>query len=154
MDTATVSQTILTAAALTAIAVATIPLVIIDIREHRLPNRITYSLAAITLLCAAGASNFTAVGCGLVSAIAMLLLSLLSRGGLGMGDVKLAVSLGTAAGLFGTATTVMTFTLAFIVGGIWALWGLATRRFVKQSSLPFGPALLAGFWLSIIGVML
>ena len=140
--------------ALFSMGTATIPLALIDIREHRLPNKITYSLALITALCAALGSNFTAITCGLVATFAMLLIMILSRGGLGMGDVKLSFSLGTVSGMFGMGATLTTFAAAFLLGGIWAIWGIATKRYAKRSSIPFGPALLAGFWLSVIGVML
>lgn len=150
----TLTHNLLLGLALVSIAIGTIPLVLTDIREHRLPNKITYPLAMFTLLCAALSSNFTAIRCGLVAIFAMLLLSMLSRGGLGMGDVKLSLSLGTASGMFGMGATLMTFAAAFLLGGIWAIWGIATKRYAKRSSIPFGPALLAGFWLSVISVML
>jgi len=140
--------------ALAIIAGITMPLLIIDVRSHRLPNVYTYPAA---LFIAAGLSiahHWTAITCGLVAGLAMLTLNLATRGGVGMGDVKLSVSLGMASGAIGVGTCVMVFVFAFLIGGIWALAGLATRRYTRKTAIAFGPALLIGFWVTIITVML
>lgn len=140
--------------ALTTIAVVTIPLFVIDVRSHRLPNAYTYPAA---LVIAAGLSigeQWTAISCGVVAGLAMLILSLATRGGIGMGDVKLSVSLGMASGAISVSASLMVFVFAFLFGGAWAVVGLATQRYTRKTAIAFGPALLLGFWAAIITVML
>lgn len=123
-----------------------------DLREHRLPNRWTLRLAVGGFLAMTGGSAVagrwdlvasTVLG-GLGYATAMLLLHVLSRGGLGMGDVKLAVGLGTYAGMGGSAAIVAAALLAVLLGGLAAVVLVVLRRATRRTALPFGPAMVAG----------
>ena len=136
------------------IAAATVPLFVMDVRSHRLPNAFTYPMALVIGAALAIAGQWQAVVCGLVAGLAMLALSLVTRGGIGLGDVKLSVSLGMASGVFSTTATVLVFAYAFIIGGLWATIGLASRKYNRGSAIAFGPALLVGFWAAIMSVML
>ena len=131
------------------IAVVSVPLVVIDVREHRLPNKIVVPglclalmSGAVVLVASAGRAWWPLVF-GAMYFIAMLILSV--RGGLGMGDVKLAGVLGVAAGFLGLEGSVASVALAFVLGGAvaGARW-LAKRR----ENLAFGPFMLAGFWVA------
>ena len=140
--------------ALVIIAVVTIPLLVIDVRSHRLPNSFTYPVALVIAVCLAISQQWIALACGLVAGLAMLALYLATRGGVGMGDVKLSVSLGMASGAIGVVACVMVFVFAFLLGGIWAMIGLSARMYTRKTAIAFGPALLMGFWAAIISVML
>jgi leader peptidase (prepilin peptidase)/N-methyltransferase len=140
--------------ALAAIAVVTIPLFVIDVRSHRLPNVYTYPAALVIAAGLGMTQQWNAIACGLVAGLGMLALNLATRGGVGMGDVKLSVTLGMASGAIGVGTCVMVFVFAFLFGGIWAVAGMATRRYTRKTAIAFGPALLIGFWAAIISVML
>ena len=91
------------------IAAVTIPLIVIDVRSHRLPNRLVlpgYLVAAVTLV-AVSLSTGAIPLASLIAAVAYVLF-LFARsfaGGMGMGDVKLAGVLGAAAGLVGKPET-------------------------------------------------
>lgn len=125
----------------------------VDLREHRLPNRLVLPGYA-----AAGAGvmgEWFVTGdlplMALVAGAAYLgfLLALSFGGGMGMGDVKLAGVLGLAAGLLGAGTAVLSPVLAFTAGGVAAV--VALRR-GPGSRIPFGPFLLAGFWIAILAM--
>lgn len=77
-----------------------------------------------------------ALGLGAV----MLLLYLASRGGMGEGDVKLAVVLGCWLGLENGLACLL---LAFIAGSLVGLLLLACGRAHGKQALPFGPFLCA-----------
>lgn len=123
-----------------------------DLREHRLPNRWTLRLWAGGLAAMGGGAVLAGRGDLLVSVVlggagyaaAMLVLHALSRGGLGMGDVKLAGGLGSYAGVAGPEAVVMAGVLAVLLGGLTALVLLALRRATRATALPFGPAMVAG----------
>ena len=91
---------------------------------------------------------------GLGYAAAMLVLHVLSRGGLGMGDVKLSALLGLYLGWLGWAAVVLGALAGFVVQAVVALGLLATRRIGLRGELPFGPAMLAGAALVIGGTAL
>jgi leader peptidase (prepilin peptidase)/N-methyltransferase len=72
----------------------------------------------------------------------LLLLYAITRGrGLGLGDVKLAAVIGIG---FGPAVGLAALGVAFVAGGIYASWLLATKRADRRDPLPFGPFLAAG----------
>lgn len=71
---------------------------------------------------------------------AFLLLRVLSRGGAGLGDAKLAAALGLWLGIEGTAVMLA---LAALLGGLAALVLLA-RGAGLRTAVPFGPFLAAG----------
>jgi leader peptidase (prepilin peptidase)/N-methyltransferase len=131
----------------------------IDIDHRRLPNPLVALLAAIGAV-GVGASVLGALGCPLVGAITgaaavrqaalglaigggVPLLAALAyerirgRAGLGMGDVKLLAALGLYVGPY----VLITLFLGSVFGSV---VGLATRRRVPDTAVPFGPYLAAG----------
>ena len=136
--------------ALAWLAATTPELVRIDIAEHRLPDRLTLpgyvpALGGITLAGLTGAATTPALIVG--GAFLGLLLLLTLGGGLGMGDVKLGGVLGLVLGAAGAGAAVAAMLVAFLAGGVAALWVLV--RGGRGARLPFGPFLLAGFWTAL-----
>lgn len=77
----------------------------------------------------------------------MLAIFLISRGGMGGGDVKLSA----AAGLWlGFENTVIFLLLSFISGGIISILLIITGVKNKQDAIPFGPFLCAGAFAALL----
>ena len=139
------------------LATLTMPLVVTDIKEHRLPNFLTLTgfLAGlgVSILLAIKENSFSplihSLSVALLAGFAFLLLNLASRGGMGMGDVKLAVMLGALIAPFGWQVLVMGFIVAFVLGAIIGLILLAGKRVSRKTLIPFGPYLLVGAWASL-----
>lgn len=133
------------------LALVTPLLVGIDIADRRLPNRLVlpaYPIAAVTLAAQAivdGAVPVTALASGAAYFAFMLVFAV--GGGMGMGDVKLAGVLGLAAGSLGMLPALVSPVAAFLLGGVAALAALRTAR---GAGIPFGPSLLAGFWIAVV----
>lgn len=64
---------------------------------------------------------------------------------MGGGDVKLVFVLGLLVGLLGTLVGLF---IAFVSGAVVGLALIATRRKGRRDMVPFGPFLLAGFWVA------
>jgi leader peptidase (prepilin peptidase)/N-methyltransferase len=134
------------------LAAVTPALVAIDVRQHRLPNALVlpgYPVAALGLVgewIRTGQPPAVALVAGAASIVFLLALSL--GGGMGMGDVKLAGVLGLAAGLVGVTPAVVSPLAAFTLGGVAALVVAARRG--RGARIPFGPFLLAGFWIAVV----
>ncbi|MHB0928975.1 MAG: A24 family peptidase, partial [Candidatus Nanopelagicales bacterium] len=75
------------------------------------------------------------------------LMNLLTRGGMGMGDVKLALSIGALTGYLGWAYVVGATALGFMSGGALSAALLASRRTGRKDTIPFGPFMLLGAFL-------
>lgn len=151
-----VATTALTFAAFVAFAAVSVWLSIIDVREHRLPNRIVlpmYPIALALIVAAAVATDsWNVLVRSLLAGAAMFAFYyLLHRvgGGMGAGDVKLAGVVGLALGFLGWAEVMIGLASAFLLGGLAALMLIALRRADRRTRIPFGPFLLAGAWVAI-----
>ena len=77
----------------------------------------------------------------------MLLLFAASRGGLGMGDVKLMGFLGLAIGV---PQILMALLLSVIAGGLVAIFLLLARLKKRRDAIPFAPFLVAGAFVILL----
>ncbi|TFV52760.1 prepilin peptidase [Geodermatophilus sp. DF01-2] len=139
------------------LAGAGVLLAVVDLRHRLLPNRaVLPSLAAGTallLLPALADGAWSAMLRAVLGAVVLfavfLALALVSPGGLGMGDVKLAALLGLYLGWLGWTAVLLGALAGFVVQAVVALGLLAARRVGLRAELPFGPAMLAGAVLAI-----
>ncbi|CAN5688062.1 hypothetical protein BH18CHL1_BH18CHL1_06660 [soil metagenome] len=121
-----------------------------DLDQRLLPDLITFPLmgySAIVLLLGWDpllSGKELGVASGLVAGVAAPALLLVSdrllRGGLGMGDVKLAVSLGLMCGI---SRLFAGFLLASALSSVLLVALILTRRIGLRSAIPFGPILIA-----------
>ena len=131
----------------------------IDIACRRLPREISFPLASVALLFVAGAAvsdgnsqRIVAALLGMVTAtVVMVVLYVVSRGGLGDGDVRLAPALGVTAAFGGVSTLWTGALFAFLAAGATVLALVLVGRMGRGSTLPFGPFLVAGAIVSILG---
>jgi leader peptidase (prepilin peptidase)/N-methyltransferase len=122
------------------------PLAWIDIREHRLPNRLVGALAVLGFLAlgvvALLEDAFTdfsrALAAGAVLGICLLCLALVSPAAMGMGDVKLSCVIGAYLGWLGWSWVWWGTVGAFIAA---ALVGIV-RGFGPKQPIALGPFLL------------
>lgn len=141
-----------------AFAVCAIALSFIDLREHRLPNRIIYPWTALTavllvlaaLLLGEPLAAVRAFAAALVWGGFFLTVRLLAPPALGMGDVKLAVVLGLYTGFLGWSTVLAAVVLSFLLGGLLAAALLVSGRGTAKTAVPFGPFLLLGTAVALI----
>lgn len=119
-------------------------LAVIDVESRRLPNAIVLPAAAAVLvarLATAPEQWRTWLGASLGSFAGFLVLALLTRGAIGMGDVKLALLLGAVLGS-AVLPGLLLGALAGAAAGVVALarGGAEARR----ATLPYGPFLAFG----------
>ena len=122
---------------------------LIDARHRIIPNRLVYpSLlafgAAVAALGVAGEARPATAGLGLVACGGGLLaVHLVSPGGMGMGDVKLAALIGLVLGALGWTYVAVAVMVGVLAGGLAAVAMLAAGR-RRKDTLPFGPFLALG----------
>lgn len=121
----------------------TIVAAVVDARTGFIPNSVTRMTAVSALIVAMTYGAAVQACCGAYAVGGFLLaLHLLTRGrGLGLGDVKLGVAIGTG---YGAPLGLVALGAAFIAGGIYAAWLLATRRARRKDAIRFGPFLAVG----------
>jgi leader peptidase (prepilin peptidase)/N-methyltransferase len=134
---------------LTFLALASIPIFVIDFRHFLIPDLLTYpgillglGLAFIpggqtpldSLIGAAGAGGFL-WGVGFIAS------KLLKKEAMGLGDVKLIAMSGA---LFGASTAFMGLIFASILGTLVGLPMMLLRRLDEHRHIPFGPYICIG----------
>lgn len=126
-----------------------LPLFFIDIEHKLLPDALTIPGIFIGLGFRMVSGNLwqsplgAAMGGGL-----FFLIYLLWKGGMGGGDIKLALMVGA---FLGYPLVLVWFFLSFILGAIGGIVGLAFFKLKGKSAIPFGPymavgALITAFW--------
>ena len=124
----------------------------LDLRARLIPDLLTLPALVYTLLIAAivhGARGLldATLGAAVGGGVA-LLVAILTRGGLGGGDVKL---MGVVGGAVGWKAALAIFALSQLTGGVIAIALLAFGRADRKAGFPVGAliALLGGLWLSL-----
>ena len=130
-----------------------IHIVAFDIKHRLILNKITYPSVVVALILSVvtpGLSLKNALVGGAVIAAFFLIFSLLSRGGIGLGDAKLGALIGAVTGLsfdnfpLGDLQALTAVIDAVFLGGITALFLLVTRLRSMKDPIPYGPFLCAG----------
>jgi leader peptidase (prepilin peptidase) / N-methyltransferase len=138
-----------------ALAVIAVPLAFIDAAVHRLPDALTgaaYLVTVAGLLLAAAAGNHwhdmvrAALG-GLALAGFYLVLALVN---MGMGDIKLAASIGTALAWAGWRALVFGGAAGFFLAAAYSIAMMAVGRLARKQDLPIGPFMIAGAFLLLL----
>jgi leader peptidase (prepilin peptidase)/N-methyltransferase len=140
------------------LAAISVVLAVIDIDVHRLPDRIVLPAYAVgaALLGAAGLLRGDLVALGTAASgagaafLLYLVLALAKPGGMGLGDVKLAGVLGLFLGYSGIEQLAVGIAAAFVLGGVFGVALLVTRRSTRSSGIPFGPWMLGGAWIGVL----
>ena len=140
-----------------AFALISAVLAVIDLHDKRLPNPLPLAaypvIGLLLLLPAASLGQWGAYGRAWASAAILVaiyaVLALASPAGLGMGDVKLAGSIGLILGWQSWTAPLWGTALGFILGGIVSAALLATGRAGRRTEIPFGPSMLLAAWILI-----
>ncbi len=117
----------------------------IDVEEGIIPDLITYPgmVGGLVLSgCTIGIRS-SIIGTLLFAGL-FLLAALLSRGGMGGGDIKLAGVIGAFLGWQGALDTLM---ISSLTGGFWALGLLLQGRANRKTAVKFGPFLSSAAWM-------
>lgn len=139
------------------LGVVSIVLSVIDVREHRLPNKIVIpALAGSALALGVETAHTGDTGRLMIALLGAALLftgylgvALVLPGTMGFGDVKLAALLGLFLGWHGWNAFLLGAGAPFVLGGVWAAFLLASRRANRRTAVPFGPWMILGTWVGI-----
>jgi leader peptidase (prepilin peptidase) / N-methyltransferase len=139
------------------LAVATLPLVLVDLREHRLPNKIVLPFAAlsfITVIVVNVANQswlnlLLAVGLPFTWFIIGIVLNYFDV--IGMGDVKFLTALLLAVGVYSPLIALLIIPLSALLSIVAIVYVIMLKAPVG-TSVPLGPWLLLSTWL-VVGVL-
>ncbi|MFJ5557549.1 prepilin peptidase [Streptomyces sp. NPDC093250] len=127
-------------------------LAVVDFRVQRLPDPLTLPFAAaalvllgLTALLPEHAGEWTTA---LLGALALgagyFVLFLVNPGGMGFGDVKLALGAGAVLGWYGWPTVMLGTLAGFVLGALYGGALVVARRAGRKTAIPFGPFLIGG----------
>ena len=130
---------------------------VIDLEHSLILNKVVYPTMVVALLLSlypwpwfsesiGMRVAYAALG-GAIGFVVFLLIALVSRGGMGWGDVKLAALIGLATGF---PLVFVAIIMAAILGGIVAVVLLVTRRRGRREMIPFGPFLAVAAMVTLL----
>lgn len=157
--TQSVVSSVLTLTAYLYLAAVSVALALIDVDTHRLPNAIvlpSYAVGGVLLSASVavggdpGRLGSALLGLGIAGA-GYAVLWFVYPAGMGLGDVKLAGALGLFLGFLGWGPLIVGLFTPFLLGGFFAIGLVLFRRAGRKTGIPFGPWMLAGAWIGILG---
>lgn len=115
---------------------------IIDYKEMIIPNEFIIFILIVAIAYTVYDGNYLShiIGFFIVSVI-LLIINILSKGGIGMGDVKLMAVGGL---LVGTANVLASFVIASVVAALIGVLLLLSKKKKRDAKIPFGPFLAFG----------
>ncbi|WP_461297260.1 prepilin peptidase [Streptomyces harbinensis] len=130
----------------------------VDLAVQRLPDPLTLPLAAalpvalgLAALAPAAAGSWPrALLGGLVLGAVYFVLFLVNPRGMGFGDVKLAVPLGTALGWYGWDVVFFGTFTGFLLAAGYGLTLVLARRATRRTAVPFGPFMALGALVALL----
>lgn len=135
-----------------------VALSVIDLQTYRLPDAIVlpsiafFSLSVpLAVYLDDGRFAWTAWLGGILFSGTLFALAIIKPGGMGMGDVKLAVVLGMFLGSVSLLHVLAGFILATFCGGVHGVVKMALTKGPDRRKFPFGPALMVGAWVALVG---
>lgn len=130
----------------------------IDLEHYIVPDRISLPLIAVSVpllgIAALGEGDGGAYVRALLGGVAafvfLFALNIVSPRGMGMGDVKLSVSLGMYLGWLGWGEVLLGMFLAFLLGALVGVLLIAVRLRGRKDFVPFGPFLALGTAIAVL----
>ena len=137
------------------LAVVSVPLILVDMREHRLPNKIVLPFAALsfTTVLAVNIANqdwfnlTLAIGLPLLAFILGIIANYADY--IGMGDVKLLTALLLAVGVYSPLTALWIIPLTVLISLVVIIYAVNKQRLSVGSNVPLGPWLLLSTWIVV-----
>ena len=124
-----------------------------DLRDRSIPNRLIIIGFSLGIIFSAVTISFDVIFNSFLGAIVsggmLLILSLLSKGGIGMGDVKLLACTGLYFGFYNAMAVVI---VATILSGLFAIALLITKKYKQESSIPFAPFIFLGSFITLLNI--
>ena len=130
---------------------------VIDLEHGLILNKVVYPSMVVALLLALLPQPWLTESMGMRVAYAalgggigfgiFLLIALISRGGMGWGDVKLAGLIGLATGFPMVFASII---MAAILGGIVAVAMVIARKRKRRQTIPFGPFLAVAAMITLL----
>ncbi|MDH6116610.1 leader peptidase (prepilin peptidase)/N-methyltransferase [Kitasatospora sp. GAS204A] len=138
------------------VALFAVVLAFVDAAVHRLPDALTLPLGVGTaLLLALGGFDRPGVllRCLAAGVVLGLLYGVLAvLGPMGLGDAKLALTLGALLAWYGWRAVFDGAFAGFLLAALWGLLLLVTGRAKAKDPLPFGPCMLLGALVAVLAV--
>ena len=128
-----------------------LPAAVVDLREHRIPNKLLLAglIARVLILGveyiidykeAWGTTKDALLGAAIIGAF-FLIIMLIFKNSIGMGDVKITALIGLYQGVWGMVNSLF---FSLVVSFFTAIVLLITKKKSKKDTIAFGPSLLLG----------
>ncbi len=130
-------------------------IIFIDFKEMIIPDSLVLSIVVFTIIYKSVNYFLYGLSSDIIGSILGMLLAgglflaivLLSRGGMGGGDVTLIGALGF---VLGVKYILLNIFLSFVLGAIISVFFLAAKIKTRKDPIPFGPFIALGFFMTVL----
>lgn len=132
------------------IIVLLIAAAIIDVKKFRIPDKLVLPGAAVGLafsMLEPQRGLLNSLVAGITAGMVLFLIHCVTKGGIGLGDVKLFGCVGI---YLGCETTFSAMLIAAVLSGLFSLVLICINRDNKKRELPFAPFILLGTLAAIV----
>lgn len=127
----------------------------VDLKEQLIPDSLVISILVLSVIHKALLYFISGVSTNIIDSILglalagglFLLIVLLSRGGMGGGDVTLIGALGF---VLGVKDILLVILLSFVLGAIISLFLLGFKIKSRKDPIPFGPFIILAFYITLL----
>lgn len=124
---------------------------VIDLKTQIIPSKLIVAIFFISLIYKIYIGEiFDSITGMLISFFILWLIAVISKGGMGGGDIKLISALGVLSGFKGILTII---SLSFILGGIVAVFLIITKVKSRKDAVPFAPFIAISTVITLLGVL-
>lgn len=132
------------------IASVLIAIAVIDIENQIIPDELVWFGLGVLLtwyLAVSSQQLFVYLLSGFSVAVFLLIINLITKGkGMGLGDVKLAIFIGS---MFSFRQTLVWLLISFVVGALIGIFLIVLKKKDLKAKVPFAPFLIAGFFIVV-----
>jgi len=141
-------QTVISMLPVAYVAATAIPLIAIDIKQHRLPNKIVLPMIALAFLSqltlAIWTGAWASLGISIGLGLSVMVLGVVANyyNWIGMGDIKLLAGLTMVLSWFSILGAILLTPISLALGLVSAVVAVALKR---GKTIPLGPSVLVTF---------
>lgn len=121
---------------------------VIDFEHEIIPDRLLITAFAFGIIYNIFFGDYISVIIGFLAvSLVLYLIAILSKGGIGGGDIKMMAAFGFC---LGWQKIVLALFLGSFVGSVAAIYMMAFKNYSGKTKIPFGPFLAIGIYISIL----
>ncbi|WPS85414.1 A24 family peptidase (plasmid) [Brevibacillus halotolerans] len=123
----------------------------VDLKHYIIPNEYNAGLFLLAIIFVVNSSQYWTIFVkgGIFFVLTFFLIFIITRGSIGMGDVKMSISIGL---LMGIGYLMNFLIITFLTGALVSIFLLILKKNTIKGKIAFGPYMIIGFFDLLLGI--